>query len=61
MDTLLISFDSSNDRDHILLIIGRKRPNESIEIINAFQDEEAKDLYLRLITKKEDKNVSHNG
>ena len=45
MDTLLVSF--VND----ILVVGRKRPNESVEIINAFQGEEAKELYTRLVTK----------
>ena len=36
-----------------MLIVGRKRMNQSVEIINAFQDEEAKELYKRLTTKKD--------
>lgn len=46
-DTILVSI--SND----VLVVGRKRPDQSAEIINAFQGEEAKELYERLITKKE--------
>lgn len=46
VDTLLVS------RSGDVLIIGRKRPNESVEIINAFQGEEAEELYKKLIEKK---------
>ena len=46
-DTLLVSISGE------VLIVGRKRPNESVEIVNAFQGEEALDIYNKLITKKE--------
>lgn len=46
-DTLLVGLHGD------VLVIGRKRPNESIDIINAFKGEEAVELYERLITKKE--------
>lgn len=45
-DTLLVSI--SND----VLIVGRKRKNQSVEIVNAFQGKEAKKIYEQLITKK---------
>lgn len=51
-DTLLVSI-SFSDKDTGVLVVGRKRKNESIEIINAFQGEEALDLYKKLVTKKE--------
>lgn len=50
-DSLLIGFNSS-DKDSTVLIVGRKTPGEVVEIINAFQGEEAKELYKKLITKK---------
>lgn len=47
-DTLLVG------RSGNILIVGRRRlNNESVEIINAFQGDEAKELYEKLITKKE--------
>ena len=53
-DTLLIGFDHRPfELDNTILIVGRKSKGEEIEIINAFQGEEAKELYQRLITKKE--------
>lgn len=51
-DSLLIGFDSTNGKDISVLIVGRKTPGEVVEIINAFQGEEANELYKRLITKK---------
>lgn len=52
-DTVLVSYDYNAGKDNAVLIVGRKRPNQSVEIINAFQGEEAKELYKKLITKKE--------
>lgn len=52
-DSLLIGYDFTHGKDNTVLVVGRKRPNESVEVINAFQGEEAKELYLKLITKKE--------
>lgn len=50
-DTLLVGIDFSKGEDVGVLVVGRKRPNESIDIINAFQGEEARALYERLTTK----------
>lgn len=50
-DTLLVGIDFSKGEDVGVLVVGRKRPNESIEIINAFQGEEARWMYERLTTK----------
>jgi hypothetical protein len=49
-DTLLVSFCGVHDQDHPVLVVGRKRPNQTVEIINAFQDEEAEELYKKLVT-----------
>ena len=50
-DTILVSYRSNNG-DYPVLIVGRKRPNESIEIVNAFQGEEAIELYKKLVGNK---------
>ena len=50
--SLIIGYDIDSSTDKAVLIVGRKRMNESTEIINAFQDKEAVDLYKKLITKK---------
>lgn len=49
-DTILVSFDYTHG-DTPVLIVGRKEKGE-MEIINAFKDEEAKELYRKLTTKK---------
>lgn len=51
-DSLLISIDILNSEDKALLIVGKKKPNKPIEIINAFEGEDAIRLYRKLITKK---------
>lgn len=51
-DTVLVSFDFSHGKDNSVLIVGRKRPNGHVEIINAFQGEEAEWMYQKLVTKK---------
>lgn len=46
-DVLLISYDDiSNDKP--VLIVGKKGAREQVQIINAFQDEEAEELYKKL-------------
>lgn len=51
-DTLLVSIDLATNGDNAVLLVGRKRPNETVDIVNAFQGEEAVELYNRLITVK---------
>ena len=47
IDVLLISYDNvSNDKP--VLIVGRKGKRGVPQIINAFQDEEAEELYKKL-------------
>lgn len=57
-DTLLVCIDRQTDtnNDKSVLVVGRKLPNQTVEIVNAFADEEAEELYQKLITKakKED-------
>lgn len=50
-DCVLVSIDHTNGRDQTVLVVGRKRPNGSVEIVNAFQGQEAIDMYNKLITK----------
>lgn len=51
-DGLIIGYDRLPGENVATLIVGRKRKNNSAEIINAFQNEEAIELYERLITIK---------
>lgn len=49
IDILLVSYDNvSNDKP--VLIVGRKEVNGPVKIVNAFQDEEAEELYKKLTT-----------
>ena len=52
VDSILVSVDFSNNNDTGVLIVGRKRMNQSVEIINALQGDEARELYEKLVTKK---------
>lgn len=53
LDTILVSVNFSEKDGTGALLVGRKRMNQSVEIINAFQGKEAIDLYKKLITKQE--------
>ena len=52
VDSILVSVDFSNKDGTGVLIVGRKRMNQSVDIINAFQGDEARELYKKLVTKK---------
>ena len=49
---LLVSFDFTNDKDNSVLLVGTKAPGKDVTIINAFQGEEAEELYNKLVTQK---------
>lgn len=55
VDSLIISIDTSNGKDNTLLVVGRKTVGQQVMIVNAFQGEEALDLYNRLTTVKKGK------
>lgn len=59
VDAIIVSYDNSSN-DIPILIVGRKRFNQSVDIINAFQGDEAVELYTRLTTikDKDDSNVN---
>ena len=48
-----VDIDISENGDTPVLLVGRKQSEKATEIINAFQGEEAIELYMKLITKKE--------
>ena len=57
-DSILIGFDRKDDSiNQAVLIVGKKRPNQSVEIVNAFEGIEAIELYEKLITRKEKNHV----
>lgn len=49
--SVIVSYDNQSN-DIPILIVGRKRKNQSVEVINAFQGDEAVELYKRLTTVK---------
>lgn len=49
-DAIIVSVDFTHGVESGVLVVGRKRPNETAEIINAIQGQEAMDLYNRLVT-----------
>ena len=49
-DTILVSVDFTNGKDLNIMVVGRKRLNQTVEIINALQGKEAEDLYSKLVT-----------
>lgn len=52
-ESIIIGVDISENGDTPVLLVGRKQSEKATEIINAFQGEEAIELYMKLITKKE--------
>lgn len=51
--SIIVSYDTSENGDETILLVGKKKPNETIKIINAFQGEEAKDLWKKLTERNE--------
>lgn len=47
-NVLLVGFDNAHGDDVAVLIVGKKRTNQSVDIINAFQGQEAIELYEKL-------------
>ena len=52
-EALLISVTYDDNNKINLMVVGMKRRNEAVKIINAFQGDDAARLYYDLITKKE--------
>lgn len=53
-NTLLVGFDFTHGKDQNVLIVGKKN-GKTIDIINAFQGEDARALYDLLVTKEQKK------
>lgn len=51
--SIIVAYDYKEGSDHAVLIVGQKNKKKDIEIINAFQGEEAKELWKKLTTKEE--------
>lgn len=53
-ESLLVGVDFTRGEDTGVLIVGRQK-NGVVEVINAFSGKEAQELYMKLITKKDNK------
>ena len=51
-DTLLVSIDFGSNANESVLLVGRKHPNQAVDIVNAFKGKEAIDIYDKLVTPK---------
>mgnify|MGYP003292160981 CR=1 FL=1 len=56
---VIVSWDFSHGKDTMVLIVG-KQTRGKVEVINAFQGKEARDIYEKLTTKKK-VEVNSNG
>lgn len=49
---VIVSWDFSHGKDYDILLVGQKAPGKGVDVINAFQGEEAFEIYEKLTTKK---------
>ena len=52
-DSILVGFDDTDGKDKCVLIVGRKTQGKAVDIINAFQEKEARELWKKLTEKRE--------
>lgn len=50
--SVIVGYDCTNGKDNAVLVVGKREWNGSTTIINAFQGEEATELFEKLITPK---------
>lgn len=50
--SLLVGYSFSDNGDHPVLIVGKKDKKQAVEIINAFEGDEAVDIYKKLVGNK---------
>lgn len=55
-DSLLISIDFTHGKDNTVMIVGRKPVGQPVNIVNAFQGEEAIELWKKLTEPKKISN-----
>lgn len=51
--SVIVSWDFRHGKDKSILLVGLQK-NRKVEVINAFQGEEAEEIYEKLTTKKEE-------
>ena len=52
-DSIIVGYDYNELTDNAVLIGGKRLPDMSVDIINAFHGDEAKELWAKLTDKKE--------
>ena len=52
--SVIVSWDFSKGKDVGVLLVGEKKPGKDAEIINAFQGQEAVDIYKKLMVANTD-------
>lgn len=55
-DVLLVGFDFTKGRDKTTVLVGRKQPNDVVDVINIIQGPSAMELYEQLVPKEASKN-----
>ena len=60
IDSVIVSHSHNTVTDTSILCVGKKRPNQTVEVINAFQGPEADRLWTELTTKKEKDNAKES-
>lgn len=55
-ECVLVSFESAKNGDNAVLLVGKYVVEDNIEIINAFSDNEATELWNKIINKEEKDN-----
>lgn len=55
VDCLLVSYANNGNDETATLLVGRKDTFQEVAVINAFQGEEAVDIYKKLMPVKEEK------
>lgn len=53
IESVIVSYDKIPGKDEAILLVGIKRPNQTVEIINALEGDEATDLWKKLVAVKE--------
>lgn len=51
-DSVIVGYDYNEPTDNAVLIVGRKLPDNVVDIVNAFSGDEAKELWAKLTTAK---------
>ena len=52
--SVIVTFNYKADKDTALLLVGKQNPGKGVQVINAFDGEEAKALWKKLTSKEVD-------